>query len=92
MAAAGSAGSSASNSLAAVDLSGLGERWDTFVSQLQAYDSNLEVQRHSLQGLVQKKLQDFEGVVAGFASRCGVWFSFAKYISLLLAKRRKAWV
>lgn len=70
MAAATPAGATISSSLTPVDLSGLGERWDAFVGQLQAYDSNLEVQRQGLQGQLVKKIEDFKGAVAGFASRC----------------------
>eukprot|EP00878_Enallax_costatus_P024703 GHUV01026383.1.p1 GENE.GHUV01026383.1~~GHUV01026383.1.p1 ORF type:complete len:1576 (+),score=459.42 GHUV01026383.1:1611-6338(+) len=69
MAAATPAGAASGSSLAIIDLSGLSERWDSFVSQLQAYDSNLEVQRQGLQGQVLKKIQEFEGVITGFASR-----------------------
>lgn len=36
---------------------------------LQAYDTNLEGQRASLQELTVKKIEDFKASVAGFASR-----------------------
>ncbi|WIA17572.1 hypothetical protein OEZ85_014399 [Tetradesmus obliquus] len=69
MAAATPAGAAASSALTAVDLAGLSERWDGFVGQLQAYDSHLEGQRAGLQQQLGKKLEDFGGTVAGFASR-----------------------
>lgn len=64
--------SSSSSALATVDLSGLAERWDAFVGQLQAYDSHLDAQRQGLQQQLVKRFEDFRGTVVGFASRC-VW-------------------
>jgi hypothetical protein len=69
MAAATPAGATASSSLTPVDLAGLSERWDGFVGQLQAYDSHLEGQQQGLQLQLGKKVEDFAGAVAGFASR-----------------------
>lgn len=69
MAAATPAGAASSSALTVVDLAGLSERWDGFVGQLQAYDSHLEGQRAGLQQQLGKKLEDFGGTVAGFASR-----------------------
>jgi hypothetical protein len=69
MAAATPASAAASSSLTPVDLAGLSERWDGFVGQLQAYDSHLEGQQQGLQVQLGKKVEDFAGTVAGFASR-----------------------
>ena len=65
----GMAASSSSN-LSPVDLSGLSERWDAFVGQLQVYDTHLESQRQGLQQQLAKRIDDFSGTVAGFGSRC----------------------
>lgn len=52
-----------------IDLSGLSERWDGFVGQLQVYDTNLEAQRQGLQQQLVKRIDDFSGTIAGFGSR-----------------------
>jgi hypothetical protein len=65
---AGISGSSSSN-LSPIDLSGLSERWDGFVGQLQVYDTNLEAQRQGLQQQLAKRIDDFGGTIAGFGSR-----------------------
>lgn len=67
-AASGMSGSSNSG-LSPVDLSGLSERWDSFVGQLQVYDSHLESQRKGLQQQLTKKIEDFCGTIAGFGAR-----------------------
>lgn len=65
----GTSGLSSSSSLSPIDLSGLSERWDGFVGQLQAYDTNLESQRQGLQLQLAKRIEDFSGTIAGFGSR-----------------------
>jgi hypothetical protein len=70
-ASSGSSGgfSGSSSSLSPIDLSGLSERWDGFVSQLQVYDAHLEGQRQGLQQQLAKRIDDFSGTIAGFGSR-----------------------
>jgi hypothetical protein len=62
-------GSSSRSNLSPVDLSGLSERLDGFMGQLQVYDTNLEAQRHGLQQQLAKRINDFSGTIAGFVSR-----------------------
>lgn len=60
---------SSSSSLSPIDLSGLSERWDGFVGQLQVYDAHLEAQRQGLQQKLAKRIEDFSGTIAGFGSQ-----------------------
>eukprot|EP00882_Tetradesmus_deserticola_P021075 GHRQ01022797.1.p1 GENE.GHRQ01022797.1~~GHRQ01022797.1.p1 ORF type:complete len:146 (-),score=48.36 GHRQ01022797.1:442-879(-) len=88
MAAAAPAGAAARSSLSPVDLAGVSERWDGCVGQLQAFDSHLEGQRQGLQVQLAKKVDDFAGAVAGFASRWVSCMLFAHACRLLLSLAR----
>jgi hypothetical protein len=61
--------SSSSSNLSPIDLSGLADRWDGFVAQLQVYDTNLESQKQGLQQQLAKRIDGFSGTIAGFGSR-----------------------
>jgi hypothetical protein len=61
--------SSSSSKLSPIDLSGLADRWDGLVAQLQVYDTNLESQKQGLQQQLAKRIDDFSGTIAGFGSR-----------------------
>ena len=54
---------------AVVDLTEVNNAWESFTTQLQQFDANLEEQKGQLGGLIAKQLDEFKSKVVGFSSR-----------------------